>query len=273
MNHNKLEVSFALILCLSLLVSIVVPLNSLWAANSTTLISQWKLDEAAPPYKDSVGNNDASCKDANSCPMQVTGRLNKAQLFDGSSKGLDASGDLYNWNISDSFTISYWMKRPGPPPSSGTPQNEVIVGREDRPAGVGLHWWVGVHNGDGKAEFILIDENNNFTQEAFYLLSNTVITDDNWHHVAAVRDGVNNKNLLYVDGELEASVDVTYTTNFTSSVGPLNIGYLKTNIGPAYHYEGTVDDVRIYAGALSNSEIKSLFTLYNPSLPLLLDDE
>jgi hypothetical protein len=158
------------------------------------------------------------------------------------------------------------MKRPGPPPPVGIINNEVIVGREDRVNKL-LHWWVGVHHGTGGARFILIDSSGFGNNKNYFLLSSKILTDGEWHHVVAVRDATQNQNLLYVDGVLEDSVSISYQSDFASTSAKLNIGYLQAKIvasSPlenAYFYSGTLDDVRIYTGALSETEIGDLFRL------------
>ena len=70
----------------------------------------------------------------------------------------------------------------------------------------------------------------------------------NWHHVVAVRDGVNDKILLYVDGEEKGSSDVNYTAGFDSTSSALNIGWL--NLNPFYYFGGALDEIALYDRAL-----------------------
>jgi hypothetical protein len=71
---------------------------------------------------------------------------------------------------------------------------------------------------------------------------------------------------LYVDGVLEDSVSISYKSDFASTSAKLNLGYLYARVESpnpenAYFYSGTLDDVRIYTGALSETEIGDLFRL------------
>lgn len=84
------------------------------------------------------------------------------------------------------------------------------------------------------------------------LMSDAVITDDTWHHIGLVSDGVG--KTLYVDG-----VEVARDT--TRPVLPLN-GDLTLGTGkvrkPDSFFAGLMDDVRIYNQALESNEIAEL---------------
>ena len=85
-----------------------------------------------------------------------------------------------------------------------------------------------------------------------------VLTDGGWHHVAAVSDGGTSEIRLYVDGNLENSHSVSYSTGFDFSA-LLNIGWL--NSGSGYHFLGSLDEIALYNRALSDIEIRSHYYL------------
>ncbi|MFZ0034844.1 MAG: LamG domain-containing protein, partial [Sedimentisphaerales bacterium] len=73
-----------------------------------------------------------------------------------------------------------------------------------------------------------------------------------WHHVAGTYDGTQLR--LYVDGKLVTSImrtGVIATTTFTVSIG-------RNSEATGRLFNGTIDDVRIYHGALPTSEIVKL---------------
>ena len=88
----------------------------------------------------------------------------------------------------------------------------------------------------------------------------TEVTDGRWHHVAAV---LSNGNIagFYVDGALEMTaaslpvIDVISTGFFT-------IGGLLDNVNNAsttYNYVGLIDEIQVYARALSLEEIRTIY--------------
>ncbi|MBA7674145.1 hypothetical protein ES703_82352 [subsurface metagenome] len=104
------------------------------------------------------------------------------------------------------------------------------------------------------------------TPDGGYLYINDATHDDKWHHVAAVVQEAELPNLhddvtLYKDGELAEIHDIGLL-----DLWPIETGSdLDVRIGRGF--KGLIDDVRIYDRALSEDEIKALFTLQS-SRPL-----
>jgi hypothetical protein len=96
-------------------------------------------------------------------------------------------------------------------------------------------------------------------------------SDNRWTHVAVVHDGT--RTTLYIDGSAASTGTVQHSTGTEdASVGGfawLRLGWSLTPAGlPSNAYTGTLDEVRIYARALSASDIA---TLALPSLPTFLN--
>jgi len=204
----------------------------------------WKLDETGPPYADFYGTDNATCTN---CPTATTGIVSGAQQFTAASSVNAADDNTFDWGVSDSFSIEFWMKTD---PASTCSGNQVIVGRKNSPSGL---LWVGCADG-GAAAFELYDSNGTGTG----ITGSKDLTDGNWHHIVAVRDASANQNLIYVDGILENSKSATYLSGFDFSV-PLNIGWL--NLASGFHFLGTIDEVALYNKALSDIEIRSHYYL------------
>jgi hypothetical protein len=77
------------------------------------------------------------------------------------------------------------------------------------------------------------------------IVSETVITDGNWHRVGLVWDG--SDRVLYAD---DAEVARDTQSGLETSEGGLYIGAGST-LDPAGFFSGLIDDVRIYNRAIS----------------------
>ena len=87
------------------------------------------------------------------------------------------------------------------------------------------------------------------------LVSETVITDGQWHHVGLVYDLDSLHRRLYVDGILVAE-DPTIVSGVPSD-GGLHIG-ASNDLDAGTFFFGLIDDIRIYNVALNPDEIASL---------------
>jgi hypothetical protein len=224
--------------------------------------SYWQLDEASgTAYLDSYDGNDGACRAAGKCPTPTAdGQVRRAQTFSRPGEtGINVPGSAYDWGQNDSFTIEYWMRKDSACGGTGVSYNEVIVGRDDASQGTDLHWWTGVGCNEaplGRAVFQLRDAKNNGDA----IFGQTVLTNGRWHHVVAVRDGAAGQNRLYVDGRLEATLNVTYGAGFDGVVdAALNLGWL--NLSQGYYYTGDLDEVAVYDRALTEKELKTHYFL------------
>jgi hypothetical protein len=87
------------------------------------------------------------------------------------------------------------------------------------------------------------------------LISETVVTDGQWHHVGFVYDMNSLHRLLYVDGVL-ASEDTTVVSGMPSD-GGLYLGASK-DLEAGTFFSGMIDDVRIYNQTLTGEQIEAL---------------
>ena len=86
------------------------------------------------------------------------------------------------------------------------------------------------------------------------LVSESVISDGQWHHIGFVWDGAYRS--LYVDG-VEVVKDVAAQNPLTSATGGLYIGAGK-NLEAGTFFAGLIDDIRIYNIALTADQIEAI---------------
>ncbi len=211
------------------------------------MLHHWMLHEMrGPTYHDYYTPSHASGS-SDSQPKAVSGVVSGGQEFDGLDDGLDVVETRnFNWAANESFSIELWMRS-----AASTAGNRVLIGRDAKDSEA--HWWLGLDS-EGRAMFKLLDLD--WAGPKFDNGSGPKLTDDKWHQVVAVRNGGSGLTEVYVDGERVNSITHTYSNGFASR-SPVNIGYLKD--GGGYHYEGILDEVKLFGRVLSAAEIKQRY--------------
>ncbi|PSH01876.1 MAG: hypothetical protein BRC26_02835 [Nanohaloarchaea archaeon QH_8_44_6] len=82
-----------------------------------------------------------------------------------------------------------------------------------------------------------------------------LINAGNWYHLTAVFDNSNNNRYIYVNGERQAS-NTDDTGSPSTNSNPIALGAEADN---ETHYDGKLDEVRIYNRSLSGSDIEDLY--------------
>jgi len=193
--------------------------------NDPTLIALWKLDETEGDVAhDSIGENEGTLHGE---PIwQSTGGI-----VDGAIE-LDGIDDYIGTPCvlprqPDAFSIFAWIK--------GGAAGQVILSQQANRSD-----WLAIDATAGslKTELMFIGKPKQI------LLSQAVITDNNWHRVGLVWDGSN--RILYVD-DIEVASD-TYPSG--SLIGDLQIG-AGNKLEEGSFWSGLIDDVRIYNRAVT----------------------
>jgi hypothetical protein len=196
------------------------------------LVAYWKLDETEGEIAyDTASDHDAMLQ-GNPVWQTTAGKVDGALQFDGIDDYANA-GFVLNPS-SGPFSVFAWIK-------GGTP-GQAIISQTDGTGFGGT--WLGANQADGKLVTNLM---------YFELGSESVITDDQWHHVGLVWNG--SRRSLYVDGQEVASD--AHDLVAISATGNLYIGTDK-NLEAGTFFSGLIDDVRIYNRALSAEEIAAL---------------
>jgi hypothetical protein len=198
-------------------------LISYWGqpVDDPTLIAHWALDEMDGDIAyDNVGMNDASII-GEPIWQPEGGIVDGALQLDGIDDYIETNFKLNPSNVQ--FSVFVWIK-------GGFP-GQVIISQSN-----GVNWL----STDPISGCLRTDLRAQGRGGGEPLQSETVITDDNWHRVSFVWDGVN--RALYVDDILVAE---DTQQSLESSVGGLYIGTGKAMEAGTY-WSGLIDDVRIY---------------------------
>jgi hypothetical protein len=190
-----------------------------------TLVAHWALDETeGNTAYDSAGQIDASVM-GDAVWLPTEGMVGGALLLDGTNDyvATQAVRDPSEGPLS----VFAWVQ-------GGAP-GQVIVAQI-----TGVNWLT-----TDEATGALKTDLKQSGRQGKSLVSDTVITDDNWHRVGLMWDGTNRS--LYVDDVLVAT---DTQTELSGSLGGLNIGCDK-NMIPGTFWSGMIDDVRIYMRAIT----------------------
>jgi hypothetical protein len=169
--------------------------------------------------------------------------------IDGNAINFSSNGHVEIPDIitSEEGTISMWIK-----PQSLSKSHTLF----DASNGV-EYFFIDLIN-PGTLRFWLEDSQDRDFQDASFDYS-SIPNPTSWHHIAAVwkYGGENFYTKLYVDGvSVDSDTDTGYRSIpnfFTPYLGETRSSYFTT-----WQYDGSIDEMRIYSEALSDSEIQGL---------------
>ncbi|MGB0722193.1 MAG: LamG domain-containing protein [Gammaproteobacteria bacterium] len=207
------------------------------------LISHWDFDSG---FTDGVGTHGGAA--VGDAQISSNARLGGGSLLlDGSDDFVQLSGTLGIG--SGSSTVATWVRIPL--------ANTNGLGSTER-VGIVLGNYNSTPNSNwelhGAGQMRMWWDNGSINQ-----YGTTDLRDDQWHHVAWVRDTALNRITMYIDGVIERVITGAGTDiNFTSAhrIGGDN---RDGGGGPSFH--GHLDDLRIYDEALDIADVGLLASM------------
>ena len=212
--------------------------------NGTTvgLVHHWRLDETTGTAADSAGSNTGTLG-SGATWVPSGGRFGGAVQVDGTLNGIVTLGD--STIGSDVGSVSAWIRTSASYPDSG-----MIFKAGDISGGFGSQDELHMHVDFSNREGFFIE--GGASGDVVIRDNGPLLNDNVWHHLVATWDNTDQAK-IYVDGKL---------TDFA----PHNANsFLLTNmrIGSAAsgirHFNGLIDEVRVYNRALTALEVKELF--------------
>ena len=194
------------------------------------MISYWKLDEAEGDIaEDTAGDNDGIVY-GDAFWQTECGVKDGALQLDGIEDYI--STDFVLKPADRPFSVFAWV-------NSSVPGG-VVISQLDGIGGSG-ETWLGIEAVSGKLMTGLVAPPvGRFVPKP--LISESVITDGQWHNVGFIWDGTYRS--LYVDG-IEVAKDAAAQNPMKSATGGLYIGVGK-NLEAGTFFSGLIDDVRIF---------------------------
>ena len=189
---------------------------------------------------DSSGNGNAGT--IVGAAWTTSGKYGNALSFDGASSYVDL-GNAASFGITGSITLSAWIFATGNPPDDGQ-----IIAKSDDSSG----WQLKTTPDTGPITFGVAISPSSTSHVQRY--SNTVRSLNTWYHVAGVYNAAAQTLDIYVNGVLDNGVlSGSVPASQIDSAANVNIG---RRIG-GYYFHGTIDEVRIYNAALTQSQIQA----------------
>lgn len=218
---------------------------------SDGLVGYWKMNETSwtnncstASVLDSSGNsnNGKACPNTTGPTGANAAKFGNGGLFDGSDDYVDVA-DATNLNPGTSdFSVAFWTN-----PSTVT-TGASFFGKGFAGNGPGYGMRI-----SGTSPTFWTADGTNVTE----ITHQQTLSTGTWYHMVAVRkSGVMS---LYVNGTVGTSTgDAAY--NLTTNGGQPTLNFGARSGGGAARYNGYLDEMRMYNRALSDQEVKSLYT-------------
>lgn len=203
------------------------------------LVAHWRFDEN---LRDSKGVNDLA--KAAGTEKYVNGIFGRAFDFNGSTYHTVPTESTFDFEHSDAFSVSFWIKTPAVVAAKG-----LIVKSTDLTTAVGLKVQ---HDSTGLIIFTLADGTT-----AFSITSVTEIDNNAWHYVTCTYDGSSNRSgmKIYIDNVLDATGTASVITSTILNNQLLALGAESDG---GNQYTGQLDDVRFYKKELTQANVTTL---------------
>jgi large repetitive protein len=209
----------------------------------SSLRAWWSLDEGTG---NALGDSSTYDNDAtlSGTPGWVVGKVGPSALrFDGAQ--VATVPDDSSLNLTSAMTIVAWIR----PEQTGTQDlvTKAVLGQTN-----GYQLTLSSPTSAAAQTRVFFRFNQASSADTYRINSSTVYPSDGatWIHVAATYDGTTMR--LYINGVLEASLDAP-----APAVNGLPLAIGGQSDGQR-NYRGTIDDLRLYARALSPVEIQAL---------------
>mmetsp|Transcript_5257 Transcript_5257/g.6700 ORF Transcript_5257/g.6700 Transcript_5257/m.6700 type:complete len:481 (+) Transcript_5257:114-1556(+) len=184
------------------------------------------------------------------CPPPPTGSVHMTNTQ--VSKGHLENADTSNLPSNNDFTVEAWVKTSFD--MEGEHQSFFSHGNNDQ--GVTIGFTTIAYE---TRLALVMKQESPYEFRDFYSNSGVSYNDDQWYHVAVVRDWTNDDVVLYIDG---VSVPVMASATAlvdVSSLEPLRIG--SSGHGAPYNggpYAGWIDELRVWDHSRSAAQIQAL---------------
>ncbi|MEV4757824.1 LamG-like jellyroll fold domain-containing protein [Micromonospora sp. NPDC049559] len=200
------------------------------------LSGQWKFDNTSGVTTDTSGNQH---------PLTINGAAQSGAGGSGIyNEGLILSGGYANTsgpviNTTSGYTVCAWAKLD----KNTTNINYRAILSQDANRSSGL--WLRT-NSLGAWEFVI-----GTSDSSYIAVSSSQATPDSWTHLCGTWDNNTHQMSLFINGQFAATGAASGGVNAT---GAFNIGRYKYLDNYTGYFAGTLDDIRTYVGAITDTD-------------------
>jgi hypothetical protein len=173
------------------------------------------------------------------------GIVNRTYGFNGSSSYISILNSP-SLQIDGDITVCAWVK-------TSNAQSKGVI--EKYYNGILYHGWLIETGATGGA--YMEGRDGRVTAYTQHSGPSAPFADNQWHFLLGLRTG--NLWKIFLDGQLSSSADVGGTAGSIESGGNITIGAFSNTTPVNGVWQGSIDDIRIYNRALSDSEIDQLY--------------
>lgn len=179
-------------------------------------------------------------------------------LFNGSNQYV-GFGDVYGFDYTDEFSISFWIK------TTSTADGGTIVGKQL--ASGNLRGYRVVFRGGDSDKIRVNLQSVDGTNELTYSYDVGSVNDGNPHHILVTNDGVKDVN-LYIDGSLASrtlvGADTLSATIIDATAGFAYGARYTIGVSASNFFDGIVDEVSVYDVELGLSDAQAIYGAGSP---------
>ena len=206
-------------------------------------------DAASTSITDDGDYTQAFTSDVNTEQFSISGKINKAFNFQGTSNMLSSGGAAYDSSVATtSGTVCAWIYSTD---NSGGQNAWMGAG-----AGAGMSMRSAGGNGNGV-----------FDDGVGTIIGKTVaaIPEGEWYHVVMIQDGITSGGIIYTNGVLDSGSQAIqrpglwFDDFYTAAADTINVGDRTEGAPGSLSWLGYIDDVRVYTNVLSQSDVEYIY--------------
>ena len=242
--------SFSFLLCFFTLISL-----SYAQAPTNGLVAYYPFNGNA---NDESGNGNNGVVNGVTLATDRFGNANKAYSFNSNTSIVVSDNDYLE--LTNSFSISSWFY------ANSLGQVSMILSKHTCSNAEGTYTY-GVWSGNGN-NLVNFQAYPNFNASTYPSNAGNVNVN-RWYNFVTTYDKATRTLTYYLNGILMSTIQIDF--NISNTTRDFYIGMQNCGSGAEWHWNGKIDDIRIYNRNLSNVEVQQLYQAEVPPVTLQTD--